>query len=160
MRLSRASRLWPPRPDQISDPLTGFPTVASIGTTSYLDRPTMIFYPGPGLISTLHLAASLLVVSRSIDRGRRRSELPGARVYYDPSTKVLITKLIAGPHHEYASSRFAEMFREKVVSAGLPCDSFHDFGTTRYGVPGSREKRPIRLCVRVFGSGKSIGRPS
>ena len=89
---------------------------------------------------------------RSIDRGRRRSELPGMRILYDHDAEILITKLMAGPHHELASSLFVRMFLSKVVSAGLPLDSFYDFGTTRFEVPGGRGKeadRALRPDTRI-----------
>ena len=110
----------------------------------HLGRAAADFLSGIGSAQYHAFSGVPLSSLRSIDRGRRRSELPGMKVFYDPNTQILVTKLMAGPHHELASSLFADMFRDKVASGGLPRSSFYDLGTTRYEPPGGRAKEADR----------------
>ena len=72
------------------------------------------------------------------------------RILYDSSAELLIVKFMAGVPHELASSLFVEMFKDKVVSGGLPRNSFHDIGAARFGVSGGRSREVDRaLCPRT-----------
>ena len=88
---------------------------------------------------------------RSVDHGRRSSELPGMRILYDSGAELLIVKFMVGVSFELASSPFVEMFKDKVVFGELPHDSFRDIGAARFGVPGGRSKeanKALRLTTR------------
>jgi hypothetical protein len=89
----------------------------------------------------------------TIERGRKRLDLPAMRILYDHDAEMLIIKLRRGLEHELAASLFVDMVRDKIASTGTPCNSIFDVGAARFGVEEGSQKegdRSLRPTTRTL----------